>query len=146
MLRELRRVARSGAVLVATVPAAHILSFLDPDNVKLRLPRIHATVYRARFGDERYRKRFVDLADGYRGDLAIERDDHTNFGSQRLLTLMSDCGFDPVERTGSNLLWRLWHPLSLLGGSRLGRAADRLTLVDGRAFSLANLFVVGVAR
>jgi SAM-dependent methyltransferase/UDP-N-acetylglucosamine transferase subunit ALG13 len=146
MLRELRRVARSGAVLVATVPAAHILSFLDPDNVKLRLPRIHATVYRARFGDERYRKRFVDLADGYRGDLAIERDDHTNFGSQRLLTLMSDSGFDPVERTGSNLLWRLWHPLSLLGGSRLGRAADRLTLVDGRAFSLANLFVVGVAR
>ena len=146
LLRELRRVVRPGGLLIATVPAAHAFSFLDPDNVKLRFPALHGAVYRARFGPERYRERFVELDDGYRGDLAVERHDHTNFDPATFLQLLDDCGFAPVERAGSNLLWRLWHPVALLGTERLRGAADRLTLLDGRLFSAANLFVVGVAR
>ena len=62
------------------------------------------------------------------------------------LSLLDRAGFTPTERSGANLLWRLWHPLSLLGGDRLARVADRLTLLDGRMFSSANLFVVARAR
>ena len=144
-LAELRRVLRPGGLLVATVPAAHTLSFLDPDNVKLRFPRTHGLVYSARFGRDRYRDRFVELQDGYRGDLAVERHDHTNFEPTPFLALLEQSGFAPLERSGSNLLWRLWHPLSLLGSDRLRTAVDRLTLVDGRRFSDANLFVVAAA-
>ena len=146
LLREIRRVLRPGGVLVATVPGAHALSFLDPDNVKLRFPRLHAAVYSARFGRERYGERFVDLTDGYRGDLAVERHDHTNFEPAVFLALLRDAGFAPLERSGANLMWRLWHPLSLLGGERLRQFADRMTLADGRLFSSANLFVVAGVR
>jgi len=146
LLHEIRRVLRPGGLLLATVPGAHGLSFLDPDNVKLRFPRVHSVVYRARFGSDRYRERFVDLDDGYRGDLAVERDDHTNFDPGEFLALLDKGGFTPLERSGANLMWRLWHPLSLLGGERLRRAADRMTLADGRLFSSANLFVVAGAR
>ncbi len=146
LLREARRVMRPGGRLVMTVPERHVLSVLDPDNAKLRIPRVHSMVYRARFGAELYRERFVELTDGFRGDLAVERHDHTNYRPETFLALLRDAGFEPVERSGANLLWRLWQPLSLLGGRRPARAADRLTLIDGRWFSHANLFVVAAAR
>ena len=146
MLAELHRVLAPGGTLIAAVPAAHALSVLDPDNAKLRFPRLHGAVYRARFGERRYRERFVELDDGYRGDLAVERHDHTNYRPADFLSLLDRAGFTPTERSGANLLWRLWHPLSLLGGHRLARMADRLTLLDGRTFSSANLFVVARAR
>ena len=146
LLHEIRRVMRPGGMLIATVPAAHQFSFLDPDNAKLRIPRVHAAVYSARFGRERYGERFVDLTDGYRGDLAVERHEHTNYDPATFLALLGDAGFAPLERSGSNLLWRLWHPLSLLGGRRLRRLGDALTLADGRLFSGANLFVVAGVR
>jgi len=146
VLRELRRVVRPGGLLVVAVPAAHLFSLLDPDDVKLRFPRIHGAVYRARFGRDRYRERFVDLADGYRGDLAVERESHTNFEPAVFLDILDGAGFEPIERSGANLFWRLWHPLSLLGGRRVRSFVDRLTLADGRVFSSANLFVTARAR
>lgn len=146
VLREMRRVLKSGALLVVSVPAAHPFSFLDPDDVKLRFPRLHGAVYRARFGADRHRERFVDLSDGYRGDLAVERDSHTNYEPAELLGLLEATGFEPIERSGANLFWRLWHPLSLLGGTGVSSVLDRLTLADGRLFSSANLFVTARAN
>lgn len=145
VLAELHRVLRPGGLLVASVPARHLLSALDPDNVKLRFPRLHGAVYRARFGEQRYRDRFVDLRDGYLGDLAVERHDHTNFEPEAFLSLLRDGGFEPFERDGANLWWRIWQPVELLGTGRLQRAAERLTLWDGRRFRSANLFVAATA-
>jgi SAM-dependent methyltransferase len=64
VLAEVARVLAPGGRLVVTVPARHLLSVLDPDDAKFRFPRAHAAIYRARFGDQRYRERFVDLSNG----------------------------------------------------------------------------------
>jgi SAM-dependent methyltransferase/UDP-N-acetylglucosamine transferase subunit ALG13 len=141
VLAEVARVLAPGGRLVVTVPARHLLSVLDPDDAKFRFPRAHAAIYRARFGDQRYRERFVDLSNGYRGDLAVERDAHTNYEPAVLLDRLRRHGLEPVERTGANLWWQLANPLRLLGGRRAQRLAERATELDGRWFDRANLFV-----
>lgn len=145
VLRELRRVLRPGAVVVLSVPARHAFSCLDPDNIKLRFPGVHGVVYRARFGRQRYRQRFVELEDGFRGDLAVERRDHTNYRPEVFMELLGECGLVPLQRSGANLFWRTWQPVELLARGRARRAAERLTQLDGRRFSSANLFVVAEA-
>jgi SAM-dependent methyltransferase len=59
-LEELHRVLRPGGLLVVSVPARHVLSVLDPDDAKLKAPALHRAVYRRRFGEDEYRRRFVD--------------------------------------------------------------------------------------
>jgi SAM-dependent methyltransferase len=68
-LAELHRVLRPGGLLVLTVPARHLFSVLDPDDAKLRVPRVHRAVYRRRFGAAEYAARFVDATNGLRGDM-----------------------------------------------------------------------------
>jgi len=141
-LREVARVLEPGGLLVLTVPARHAFSLLDPDDAKLRLPRLHAVVYRARFGAARHQARFVDNTDGLRGDLAWNRTRHTNYDPATLLRLMSDCGLQPVLRDGANFFWRLLQIPELLGPAQLGRLLRPLSRWDARHFQRANLFVV----
>ena len=117
-----------GGVLVATVPARHWLSLLDLDNAKLRWPRAHAAVYVARFGRDRYLRRFVDLADGSgvtsRWSGRATPTTSRPVPGQLRLRVRGD------ERSGANLWWQLVHPVRLLGGRR--RALDDRRL-GGRA-------------
>jgi SAM-dependent methyltransferase len=142
LLDEVWRVLVPGGLLVVTVPGRHVFSFLDPDNAKFRWPRLHRLVYSARFGRRVWVERFADLSDGLRGDMSVDRDEHTNYRASELVALLRAHGFEPLAQTGANLFWRWLQIPSLLGGRRLRALCDRAIWVDGRLFKSANLFMV----
>lgn len=141
-LRGVHRILAPGGLLVLTVPQRHPFSFLDPDNAKFRLPRLHRVVYSLRFGPDEFERRFVDLSNGLRGDMSVGKDEHTNYGRSDVLGLLSSTGFEPTVVDGANLFWRLLQTPALLTGGRLRRMLERAIYVDGTLFSSANLFVV----
>jgi SAM-dependent methyltransferase len=143
-LAEVGRVLRPGGLLVLTVPAQHAFSFLDPDNVKFRFPRVHRSAYAARFGAETYRARFQDDSDGLRGDMAWGREWHTNYETADLLALLQGAGLVPQLKDGANLFWRLWQVPALLAPERARRLFDVPLRADGRLFRRANLFLTAV--
>lgn len=143
-LAEVHRVLRPGGLLVLTVPARHIFSFLDPDNAKFRFPTLHRLVYTSRFGSSRYAERFADGSDGLRGDMAWSRREHTNYATAALLERLQRHGFVPRERDGANLFWRFLQVPALLAPDRLRHALDVPLRADGTAFHSANLFVTAV--
>jgi SAM-dependent methyltransferase/UDP-N-acetylglucosamine transferase subunit ALG13 len=140
-LDELHRVLRPGGLLLVSVPARHAFSTLDPDNAKLRLPRVHRAVYRTRYGAAAYDARFVDSSDGLRGDLAWSRREHTNYRADELLALLDRSGFTPVRRDGANLFWRFLQVPQLLAPPGVARLLDAPLRLDGELFHRANLFV-----
>jgi ubiquinone/menaquinone biosynthesis C-methylase UbiE len=139
-LSELARVLRPGALLVMSVPARYLLSFLDPDDVKFRFPRAHRAVMARRYRDG-YDERFVSTADGLVGDLAATRDHHHNYEPAELAALVRTAGFDVVERSGSGFVGRPIDGLRLLASGRARRLLDRVVLADGRRFHRAHLFL-----
>jgi SAM-dependent methyltransferase len=143
-LSEVHRVLRPGGLLVLTVPARHVFSFLDPDNAKLRLPRLHRAVYAARFGREVYRQRFEDSSDGLRGDMAWDRSEHTNYRPEDLLGMLCQAGFQPQSRDGANLFWRFLQVPALLAPARARALFDAPLRIDGALFKSANLFLTAV--
>jgi SAM-dependent methyltransferase len=144
LLAEVHRVLRPGGLLVLTVPAHHLFSFLDPDNVKFRLPGLHRAVYSARFGSARYHERFVDASDGLRGDMAWERNEHTNYRAATLIAMLELAGFVPRQRDGANLFWRFLQVPALLAPPAFSRFLDAPLRADGKLFQSANLFLTAV--
>ena len=143
-LAEVHRVLRPGGLLVLTVPARHVFSFLDPDNVKFRLPRLHRAIYSARFGPARYHERFVDATDGLRGDMAWNRNEHTNYRAATLLDMLEAAGLVPEQRDGANLFWRLLQIPALLAPEAVAHLFDAPLRADSRLFQRANLFLTAV--
>jgi SAM-dependent methyltransferase len=143
-LAEVARVLRPGGLLVLTVPARHIFSFLDPDNAKFRLPRLHRAVYSARFGAATYRERFEDGSNGLRGDMAWDRPWHTNYKTADLVSLVESVGLSPQLKDGANLFWRFLQVPALLVPDRARRLFDAPLRADGRLFRRANLFLTAV--
>jgi SAM-dependent methyltransferase len=143
-LAEVHRVLRPGGLLVLTVPARHVFSFLDPDNVKFRLPRLHRAIYSARFGPAHYHERFVDATDGLRGDMAWNRNEHTNYRAGALLDMLQAAGFVPEQRDGANLFWRLLQVPALLAPESVAHLFDAPLRADSRLFQRANLFLTAV--
>jgi SAM-dependent methyltransferase/UDP-N-acetylglucosamine transferase subunit ALG13 len=145
-LAELHRVLRPGGLLVLTVPARHAFSVLDPDGAKLGIPRLHRAVYESRFGRAEYERRFVDAADGLRGDMAWDRPEHTNYRATDLLGALAAAGFEPTARDGAGLYWRLLQVPALLLPGRLARLLDAPQRLDARLFHRANLFLTATRR
>ena len=143
-LREVARVTKPGGRLAITVPAKHLFSFLDPGNAKLRFPRFHRCIYTLRHGRARYHERFVDLSDGLRGDLSVERSGHENYDPAALIALLARVGFVPIRRDGANLFWRFFQVPQLLTTGALSAWFDRPLRWDGLAFRRANLFLLAV--
>jgi SAM-dependent methyltransferase len=143
-LAEVWRVLRPEGLLVLTVPARHVFSFLDPDNAKFRFPRLHRTVYSARFGATTYRRRFEDDSDRLRGDMAWERKWHTSYQTADLLELVEDAGLVPRLKDGANLFWRFWQIPALLAPRPARPLFDAPLRLDARLFRRANLFLTAV--
>ena len=143
-LAEVSRVLRPGGLLVLTVPARHVFSFLDPDNAKFRFPTAHRVVYSARFGTATYRARFEDHSDRLRGDMAWERRWHTNYRTGELVALLEGAGLVPRLKDGANLFWRFFQVPALLAPRAARRLFDAPLRADGRAFRRANLFLTAV--
>jgi SAM-dependent methyltransferase/UDP-N-acetylglucosamine transferase subunit ALG13 len=142
VLTEIRRVLRPDGVLVLTVPALHVFSFLDPDNVKFRLPWLHRMIYSARFGRKIYCERFADLSNGLYGDMSLGKEDHTNYRKDWLVERLKTHGFVITRESGANLFWRFFQTPALLAKPGfLRRQLERLIWLDGRIFSSANLFL-----
>jgi SAM-dependent methyltransferase len=142
VLAEIWRVLAPGGLLIVTVPQRHIFSFLDPDNVKFRFPRLHRLIYTKRFGREVYAERFEDSSNGLFGDMAVGREEHTNYRCRELLSLLRKQGFEPVKVDGANLFWRWFQVPALLTGGRLRKLLQGAIYLDGVVFNSANLFVV----
>jgi len=146
LLAEAHRVLRPGGALVVSVPSRHLLSLIDPDNVKFTAPRLHRAVYRRRFGCSAYHQRFVDTSDGLIGDMSVGRSRHTNYRQRDLVDIIAGAGFTPLEVDGANRWWRLYHAPALLGGVRLARWCERRMRADGRRHHEANLFCIAMRR
>ena len=144
-LAEIHRVLVPGGLLICTVPHRHALSFLDPDDAKFRWPRVHKRIYSARYGTTTYRERFVEVADGMRGDLDVERTRHTNYDAAALMTRLEHGGFELVGRDGANLLGRQLAPVARLAPAALTPLFDVWLRRDAR-FHSANLFVTALRR
>jgi SAM-dependent methyltransferase len=150
LLTEAHRVLADDGLIVVTVPRRHVFSWLDPDNVKFRWPRVHRAIYRRRFGDAAYERRFADQGDGFVGDIASNRGWHTNYRTDDVLHLLEAAGFTPESVEGANLFWRWLHAPYLLGGRRTKRLLGPAIRVDGDLFTSprisANLFIVARKR
>lgn len=141
MLREVRRVLEPGGELVLTVPARHAFSFLDPDDVKLRFPRLHRALYSLRFGRRTYEERFRPRGDGLFGDMSVGAERHVNYRAEELAQRARECGYEPVHQDGANLFWRLLPPLELVPDGAPRRLLDGALRLDGALFRRANLFL-----
>lgn len=152
LLAEVARVLAPGGRLLLSVPAAHLFSFLDPDNAKLHWPALHRFVWRLRRGSTAHE---ADAAaqrtvTGMVGDLAVERAEHTNFEPAAIAELVASVGLRLERDEGSGLFFRwLQIPALLLPGAA-GRVAERLMVADAHRFTgspgagfrrRANLFV-----
>ena len=141
VLSEVRRVLGPNGLLVLSVPRRHVLSFMDPDNIKYRFPKAHRGIYRSRFGRDRYEQRFCDRTHGMFGEDAIERGWHSHYTEDQLESLLMRCGFQPLSWARANLLWRFADIPRLLLPGPLKRLTYPALRVDGRMFRQANLFV-----
>jgi SAM-dependent methyltransferase/UDP-N-acetylglucosamine transferase subunit ALG13 len=141
LLAEVRRVLRPRGLLVLTVPARHVFSWLDPDNVKFRFPRVHRAVYSRRFGADVYRERFADTGNGLFGDISLGNGEHTNYRRDWLVGRLRVHAFEITRESGANLFWQWFHGPSLLAGPRLRARLEQAIWLDGKLFRSANLFL-----
>jgi SAM-dependent methyltransferase len=141
LLSEMRRVLQPEGIAVLSVPARHIFTWMDPDNLKYRMPGLHRLLYSLRFGRDVYRKRFQNCSNGLFGEMSVGKREHTNYRPEWLLERLRAHGFQCVRQTGANLFWRWFHVPALVLGPRLRRPFERAIWLDGELFHTANLFL-----
>jgi UDP-N-acetylglucosamine transferase subunit ALG13/SAM-dependent methyltransferase len=142
LLADTHRVLQPDARVVVTVPAHFALDALDPDNLKYRFPWTHRVIYAGRFGRQVYRRRFEDLADGLRGDIAVERRCHRHYDESELDALLTKTGFEVLSARRSGLLSNLMNAGAEVAGGSIRSFLGRLIELDADLFASANLFVI----
>jgi len=153
LLNEAARVVTPGGLVVITVPAKHVFTFLDPDNLKFRLPRLHRWAWRRRHGQDAYQSRFVDRGNaGLFGDMSPGALEHTNYEPAQLAMLLGNAGLLVHRMQGSGIWFRWVQIPSLLLSGGPARWFEGALVSDGQRVGppgtglsrRANLFVVAV--
>ncbi len=142
LLKELRRVMADDGVLIVTVPAKCLFSFLDMGNFKFRFPRLHRWYYCRKHSREEYRRRYVSNPDGLIGDVSAEKGFHEHFTRRELKSLLESAGFAVINFDGSGFFSR---PIGVAGYfvqkiKPLHKLLRKLMVIDARLFKSANLF------
>ncbi len=148
LLDELSRVLRDDGVLIVTVPASHIFSFLDAGNWKFRCPRLHRWWYLRTHSVAAYEARYVSNPDGLIGDISAAKRWHEHFSRSRLRALLESAGFVVEDMDGAGFFCRLLlvvrSTIARIGTLR--RLMDSVMQVDARWFESAHLFCVAKKR
>jgi SAM-dependent methyltransferase len=141
MLEESRRVLRKGGLLVLTVPAVHALSWMDPDNLKFRMPKLFRAQYVARFGAAAYFEEYVDRSNGLFGEMSLGKREHTHYDPEWLTARLGAHGFECVHQARANLFWRCFQVPALLLDGVWRQLFEAAMWADGELFHAANLFL-----
>jgi SAM-dependent methyltransferase len=155
LLAEIARVLAPGGRLLLSVPAKHVFSILDPDNLKLHWPAAHRLVWQLRRGRRAHEQTAAaeQAVPGMVGDLAIERDEHTNFEPAVIAAVIESVGLHVDAEYGSGLFFRWVQIPALVLPGAAGRFAERLMIADAHRFTggpgtglrrRANLFVTAM--
>lgn len=140
LLQDLGRVLVNDGRLFVSVPGQHAFSFMDLGNLKFRFPRLHRWYYSRKHSQEDYRKRYVEGENGLIGDIEVEKRWHEHFTFRNLDRLLSECGFEILDKDGFGYFMRPIHNAWLLSPI-LKNQLYRLMLSDMRLFSRAEIFV-----
>lgn len=148
LIEELYRVLKDDGVLIVTVPARHLFSFLDIGNFKFRFPKLHKWHYCRKHTVAEYDYRYVSNPDSLVGDVSARKRWHQHFSREDLSKLLSKGGFRVVVFDGAGFFFRAIVLFGLLTFRRaaFGRALGKARSLDARYFSSANLFCVAVKR
>ncbi len=146
VLGQLHRLLKPDGILIAAVPGRHFFSFLDMGNFKFVFPRLHRFYYERWHSREGYRQRYIDCRNGLIGDIEKEKAWHQHFSHAELAQLLSEAGFDVIDRDGFGFFNRPLVNLAYFMPGPLKRLTDRMVRWDARVFSQAEIFVAARKR
>lgn len=140
VLSELRRLLKPGGLLVVTVPARHLFSFLDTGNWKFRFPRLHRWFYVRRHSRSEYETRYRNSESGLIGDIEAAKSWHEHFSPENLASVLRMHCFEPIDLDGAGCLARPLAIAKYLAPEGLSRRLDILIRIDASWGSATHLF------
>lgn len=141
ILQELRRVLKTGGILVLTAPRKNLFSFLDLGNLKFRFPKLHKWYYEFKHSADDYQSRYLNNSNGLVGDIEKEKMWHQHFSDSELHALLTKNGFSNIQLDGSCLFQRVFSIISFVLPFSTS-FMNKLTRLDAKLFSQSNIFSV----
>lgn len=142
IIRELRRVTRSGGDILFAVPGRHFFSFLDMGNWKFVFPKLHRWFYLLTHSESEYTSRFSANIDGLIGDVEVEKGWHEHFSRDQLKDLLESHGLEVVDVDGAGFFYRIFANIKYFLPSKAGFIINPLLQLDARLFSSGEIWIL----